>query len=65
MQELIRELGGQPDKNVTKKTTILVVGTGAHKGSASRKVRRAQDLLPGGQAIQILEEEEFFRMLAG
>lgn len=46
----IAERGGQVGKNVTKKTTILVLGEWATKTS---KEKRAEELIEKGQEIQL------------
>ena len=62
------QLGCQVADNVTKKTTLLVVGDidvrklAGHK--ASRKQRRAEELISGGQSIRILAESDFLAFVA-
>lgn len=69
VQELISALKGIPEKSLTKKTTILVVGipnpnSWSEGSSASRKLAKAITLRDSGAPIQILSEEEFFNCLS-
>lgn len=59
----IAEAGGQPAKNVTKKTDILVVADSAAQ-TVSAKQRRAQDYRARGQRIQIIGEAQFLAWVA-
>ena len=66
---VIAERGATPAENVTKRTSILVVGfQDARKlrpGEAlSAKARKAADLRAKGQAIEVMPEEDFFQLLA-
>ncbi len=68
MEELITHLGATPAKNVTKKTTLLVVGvpnpgTWREGSSASRKLEQASALREKGMPIRVLSEEDFFTLL--
>lgn len=68
VQELVSALHGTPDKSLTKKTTMLVVGIPdpskwAEGSSASRKLMKAVALRDAGVPIQILSEDEFFNLL--
>ena len=56
----IAERGGQIGKNVTKKTTILVLGTWATKTS---KEKRAEELISKGQSIELMPSERLFELL--
>ncbi len=56
----IAERGGQVGKNVTKKTTILVVGTWATKTS---KEKKAEENQAKGQNIQIWPSEKLLGLL--
>lgn len=56
----IAALGGQVGKNVTKKTTILVVGAWAKKTS---KEKRAEELIAKGQEIQVWSADKLFSVL--
>lgn len=62
--ELVETLGGTAEKNLTKKTTLLVVGTpSANSASASRKLQKATQLRAAGSPIEVMSEEEFFDRL--
>ena len=56
----IAERGGQVGKNVTKKTTILVVGQWATKTS---KEKRAEELQSNGQDIAIWQSDKLLEEL--
>ncbi|WP_427018459.1 exonuclease domain-containing protein [Pseudarthrobacter sp. P1] len=63
------ELGAQPASNVTRKTTVLVVGGGfaaadLRSGRVTSKARRVLDLQQRGQGIEVLSEGEFMQMIA-
>lgn len=67
---LVADAGGQPEANVTKKTSMLVCGYQdlvklADGETKSRKLRRAEELHAEGQPIEILTERDFFRLLGG
>ena len=64
---LAANIGCQVNDNVTKKTSILVVGdqdvlelNDEHK---SRKHRRAEELLVAGQMIRIIRESDFRKLV--
>ncbi|GAB3595178.1 DNA polymerase III PolC-type [Corynebacterium faecale] len=68
MEEFIKHVGATPSKNVTAKTTLLVVGvpnptTWKEGSSASRKLEKATQLYEKGAPIQVLSEEDFFALL--
>lgn len=68
MEEFITHVGASPSKNVTAKTTLLVVGvpnptTWKEGSSASRKLEKATQLREKGAPIQVLSEEDFFALL--
>ena len=56
--DMIAEAGGTVGKNVTKKTTMLVVGEWA---SMTSKEKRARELQDKGQEIKILSFAEFLK----
>lgn len=56
----IAEHGGQVGKNVTKKTTILVVGAW---NSVTSKEKRAKELQEKGQEIQIWQADRLLSVL--
>ena len=60
MWSKIAERGGQVGKNVTKKTTILVVGQWATKTS---KEKRAEELQSNGQDIAIWQSDKLLEEL--
>lgn len=67
-QNLVVAVGGVAEKSLTKKTTILVVGTPNPRSwspgaSASRKLNTAQKMREAGSPIEVLTEEEFFNRL--
>lgn len=59
--------GATPELNVTKRTTVLVIGDGFRGESADEfftgKAQKAAALLAKGQAIEVLTEEEFVDLL--
>lgn len=64
--ELASEAGFEVADGVNKKTTILVVGSGQEHISPSEgsgKHRRAGELIAKGQAIHILGENDFIKMV--
>lgn len=68
MEEFLVHVGATASKNVTQKTTLLVVGvpnpaTWKEGSSASRKVERATQLREKGAPIRVLSEEDFFALL--
>ncbi|WP_216404730.1 exonuclease domain-containing protein [Arcanobacterium phocae] len=68
VQQLITAVGGICDSNLTRKTTLLVVGipnpgAWAEGSSASKKLIKATKLREQGSPIQVLSEEEFFNRL--
>ena len=56
----IAERGGQAAKSVTKKTTILVLGTWATKTS---KEKKAEELIAKGQDIQLWPKDKLLAEL--
>lgn len=69
VQKLVAAIGGAADKNLTKKTTLLVVGipnphAWAEGSSASQKLLKATQLRDSGSPIEVISEEEFFNRLA-
>lgn len=68
LEQFVSRLGGIADKNLTRKTDILVVGipnprSWSEGASASRKLIKAHELRESGSAIRVLSEEEFFNQL--
>lgn len=65
---LVADMGGIPEANVTKRTTMLVCGYQdiyklAGGQTESSKLRRAKELRSEGRPIEILGERDFFRLL--
>lgn len=68
MEEFLGHVGAVPAKNVTKKTTLLVVGVPnpsawREGSSASRKLEKASALREKDAPIRVLSEEDFFALL--
>lgn len=66
--EIITSLGGKCTGSVSKKTSILVVGTqdpDLVKDGKSSKERKAEELMQAGHPIQILDEMSFYTVLYG
>jgi NAD-dependent DNA ligase len=66
--EVIAARGGTPAPGATRRTSVLVVGfqdaRRLRPGEAlSSKARKAADLRLGGQAIEVMSEDDFFRLL--
>ena len=64
--ELIREHGGIPQESVTKDTDYLVIGyyrKNTLKNEKSNKRLVAERYISKGRKIQIINEDEFLRML--
>lgn len=64
--ELIRDLGGIPQKHVTRETDYLVVGyyrKNSIIGDKSNKRIRAEKYITQGKNLQIMKEDEFLPML--
>jgi DNA ligase (NAD+) len=60
-QARVKALGGEAPSGVSKTLTHLVVGAG--KGPKSTKQKKAEELVAGGAAIEILGEAEFLAMI--
>lgn len=58
--DMIAEAGGSVAKNVTKKTTLLIVGEWA---TMTSKEKRARELQEQGQELEIWQFEEFLKTL--
>ncbi|MBP3044956.1 exonuclease [Arthrobacter jiangjiafuii] len=64
------DLGARPASNVTRATTMLVMGDGFEAGDLRNgvltgKARRVLDLHGKGQRIEVLSEAEFLQMIGG
>lgn len=66
LRQWIADIGGHPEKDVTRKTQVLVVGQQDYRqvgeSGMSAKQRMAIDLLSKGQPIEILSESDFLDM---
>lgn len=67
-EQKVAELGGQPARDVTHATSVLVTGYQdprklTHGGGLSRKAQKAADLKAAGQDIEIVPEEDFIQLL--
>lgn len=64
---LFANVGGKPEKGVTKKTNFLVMGDQdlrvVGETGKSSKIKKAEQYLKDGQDIQFLSEEDFLRMI--
>lgn len=68
LEAFLDHIGAVPAKNVTKRTTLLVVGVPnpsawRQGSSASRKLEKASALRDKGAPIKVLSEEDFFALL--
>lgn len=65
--QLVANLGGYPDKNITKKTNFLVIGNeefaASVKDGKTKKMKKAESYLKSGCDISILTENTFFEMI--
>lgn len=61
--QMVVEIGGLSESNVTKKTRFLILGTQVKEGK-SNKQRKAEKNLEKGQNIEIIPEIVFYNMLA-
>ena len=65
--DIAAEVGFRVETNVTKRTTMLVVGDHDIRKLAgnekSRKHRRAEELIADGQGIRILQESDFLELV--
>lgn len=60
--EIIVKLGGTVTSTVTKKTNYLIVGN-SNPDYSSSKVRKALAAIESGQEIEIIDEDEFIKMI--
>lgn len=58
--DMIAQAGGEVGKNVTKKTTMLIIGEWA---TTTSKEKRARELIGKGQEIQLVQLSEFLEMV--
>lgn len=60
---LVEVCGGAYSKNVTRKTSVLVVGTFQNEICMRNKYRLASRYIEQGCKIQIISEELFYKLL--
>jgi DNA polymerase-3 subunit epsilon len=68
-QTLVASFGATISSNVTKKTTLVVMGgfdpaTLRPGATLSTKIQRAQELAAGGQSVEIVTEQTFLEILS-
>ena len=68
VKEYIRNCGGEPEDNITKKTDILILGdySGCHnlrEDNLTGKHRKVLKYIREGQSIEILSEEAFLQQI--
>ena len=61
----IADSGGHNADNVTRKTDLLIVGSGSDPEKKSGKVKKAEEYITKGLPIRIITEEQFLAMLDG
>lgn len=59
----IADCGGHNADNVTRKTDLLIVGSGSDPEKKSGKVKKAEEYIAKGLPIRIITEEQFVDML--
>ena len=59
----IADSGGHNADNVTRKTDLLIVGSGSDPEKKSGKVKKAEEYIAKGLPIRIITEEQFLAML--
>lgn len=59
----IADCGGHNADNVTRKTDLLIVGSGSDPEKKSIKVKKAEEYIAKGLPIRIITEEQFLAML--
>lgn len=59
----IADCGGHNADNVTRKTDLLIVGSGSDPEKKSGKVKKAEEYIAKGLPIRIITEEQFLAML--
>jgi DNA ligase (NAD+) len=64
-QQLVTRLGGKAGSSVTKDTTLIVVGgDGLSAAKPSSKLKKAHKLIAGGQALELISEDDFLARIA-
>ena len=61
--QVVSEIGGLSENNVTKKTRFLILGTQAKEGKSNKQLK-AEKNLEKGQKIEIVPEIVFYGMLS-
>lgn len=65
--QLVLNIGGFVDNNVTKRTNLLILGNNDYcssiKGGKSSKQRKAEDYILRGQDLQIIPESLFYELV--
>lgn len=59
----IADCGGHNADNVTRKTDLLIVGSGSDPEKKSGKVKKAEEYIAKGLPVRIITEEQFLNML--
>lgn len=66
--QIVCNIGGKCDDNVTKRTNFLIIGglenNPSVKGGKSGKMKKAESLILKGQDLQIISEETFYDLLS-
>jgi len=66
--QIVANFGGINEKGITKKTNYLILGNNdfckSIRGGKSSKQKKAEEYVLKGQALQIISETEFYRMIA-
>lgn len=66
--QIVCNIGGYCENNVTKKTNFLVIGSlegnPLVEGGKSSKMKRARELILSGQDLQVLSETVFYDMIS-
>lgn len=67
--QIIANAGGKPLDNVTKRTDYLILGTQDYRmlngHTISSKTRKAIEYVKTGTGIQIISEDQFYKMIGG
>ena len=61
--QIILDLGGKCENNVTKKTNYLIISADADPNKKSSKQKKAEDYKLKGQDIEIIPENVFYDMI--
>lgn len=61
--QLIVDLGGKCENNVTKKTNILIVSDNSDPNKKTGKLKKAEEYKLKGQDIEIISESVFYEMI--